>query len=158
MSQNENESKEDMHLNKHATEYIPSKNRIPDTLNFNLEAAEYKPKEIIEYIESDYDDEDQNDEQIQQEIDMIIGDVVENEVMDELANQRKLDNSSDDDSEDEDKWIHKYKDCKCCSGFVYHCKGEACSSLGECYCKMKDDIDDEENEGNEDKEPEKIRN
>ena len=150
MSQKEN--KEDVSLNKEATEYIPSKNRIPENLNFNLAAAEYKPKEIIEYIESDYD-EDQTDEQIQEEIDMIIGDVVENEVMDELANQR--DSSDDDDSEDEDKWIPKYKDCQCCSGFVYRCKGEACSYLGQCYCKMKDDID---GEGNEVKEPEKARN
>ena len=151
----QNECKEDMCLNKEAIEYIPSKNRIPNKLNFNLEASEYKPKEIIEYIESDYDEDERNDEQIQEEIDMIIGDVVENEVMDELANQRKLDASSDEDSEDEDKWIPKYKDCQCCHGFVYCCKGEACSSLGQCYCKMKDDIDDE---GNDEEKEEKMRN
>ena len=29
-------------------EYIPNKNRIPDKLHFNLEATEYKPKEVIE--------------------------------------------------------------------------------------------------------------
>ena len=151
MSQKEN--KKDVCLNKEATEYIPSKNRIPENLNFNLAAAEYKPKEIIEYIESDYD-EDQTDEQIQEEIDMIIGDVVENEVMDELANQGKLGNDSDD-SIDEDKWFPKYKDCECCHGFVYKCKGDACSALGQCYCKMKDDVDDE---GDENKEKEKEKN
>ena len=150
MSQNQKE--EENTLRAGATEYIPSKNRVPDKLNFNLAAAEYNPKEIIEYVESDDDD---NDEQIQEEIDMIIGDVVENEVMNELAKQQKLDNSSDD-SEDEEKWIPKYKDCECCSGFVYKCKGEACSSLGECYCKMKDDIDDEGKDDN--KEEEKTRN
>ena len=139
-------------LNAAAIEYIPSKNRVPDKLNFNLSAAEYKPKEIIEYVEADDDD---NDEQLKEEIDMIIGDVVENEVMNELAEERKLDNSSED-SEDEDKWIPKYKDCECCSGFVYKCKGEACSSLGECYCKMKDDIEDEGI--NENKEGEDMRN
>ena len=144
MSQNKDEK--DKPLNAAATEYIPSKNRIPDKLNFNLSAAEFKPKEtVIEYVEVDDDD---NDEQIKEELDMIVGDVVENEVMNELAKERQLDNSSED-SEDEDKWIPKYKDCECCSGFVYKCKGDACSSLGECYCKMKDDVDDEEiNENN----------
>ena len=145
MSQNKDEK--DKPLNAAATEYIPSKNRIPDKLNFNLSAAEFKPKEtVIEYVEVDDDD---NDEQIKEELDMIVGDVVENEVMNELAKERQLDNSSED-SEDEDKWIPKYKDCECCSGFVYKCKGDACSSLGECYCKMKDDVDDEEiNENND---------
>ena len=149
MSQKD-DSNEEKSLNSSADEYIPSKNRIPDKLNFNLEAPEYKAKETVEYVESDDDDEE-----IQQEFDMIIGDAVENEVMNELAKERKLDNSSED-SEDEDKWIPKYKDCECCSGFVYKCKGKTCSSLGECYCKMKDDI--EEEKSTEYKEYEKIRN
>ena len=149
----QNESNKQKSLNTSASEYIPSKKRTPDKLNFNLEAVEYKPKEINKYIEDDtYDD---NDELIQEEFDMIIGDVVENEVLDELANERKLDNSSDE-SEDEDKWIPKYKDCECCSGFVYKCKGKACSYLGVCYCKLKDDIDDESTSDN--KEVEKMKN
>ncbi len=91
-------------------------------------------------------------------MDMILGDVVENEIMNELAKQRKLDDSSEE-SEDEDKWIPKYKDCECCSGFVYKCKGEACLSLGECYCKMKDDMDEQEDERkNENKKPEIMMN
>ena len=48
------------------------------------------------------------------------------------------------DSADEDKWYPKYKDCECCKGFVYKCKGDACQSLGQCYCKMKDDCDNDE--------------
>ena len=80
-------------------------------------------------------------------------DEIENEVMDELANHGQLDNS--DDSIDEDKWLPKYKDCECCHGFVYKCKGEACSALGQCYCKMKDDVDDEDDENKENKEKEK---
>ena len=151
MSQNQDEKEKP--LNTAATEYIPSKNRIPDKLNFNLSAAEFKPKEtVVEYVEADDDD---NDELIKEEFDMIMGDVVENEVMNELAKERQLDNSSED-SEDEDKWIPKYKDCECCSGFVYKCKGEACSSLWECYCKMKDDVDDEGI--NENKDSEDMRN
>ena len=151
MSQNQNDDNKS--LNTSAAEYIPTKNRIPDKLNFNLNAAEYQPKEVIEYIE---DRDDVNDEQIQDEMDMILGDVVQNEIMDEFAKQKNQEDSSED-SEDEDKWIPKYKDCECCSGFVYKCKGEACSSLGECYCKMRDDMD-EDYEVNESKEPDKTRN
>ena len=111
----QNLTNDEKSLNKEATEYIPSKNRIPDKLKFNLDAAEYQPKQIVEYVES----------------------------------------------EDEDNWFPKYKDCPCCYGFVYKCKGEACFSLGECYCKMKDDIDEDRNEKNdinEKKEEIEIRN
>ena len=150
MSQNQNDDNKT--LNTSAAEYIPTKNRIPDKLNFNLNAAEYQPKEVIEYIE---DRDDVNDEQIQDEMDMILGDVVQNEIMDEFAKQKNQEDSSED-SEDEDKWIPKYKDCECCSRFVYKCKGKACSSLGECYCKMRDNMD-EVFEVNESKEPDKMR-
>ena len=37
------------------------------------------------------------------------------------------------------------KDCECCHGFVYKCAGESCKNLGQCYCKMKDEV-----EGNDD--------
>ena len=151
MSQNQNDDNKT--LNTSAAEYIPTKNRIPDKLNFNLNAAEYQPKEVIENTE---DGDEFNDEQIQDEMDMILGDVVHNEIMDEFAKQKNQEDSSED-SEDEDKWIPKYKDCECCSGFVYKCKGKACSSLGECYCKMRDDMD-EVFEVNESKEPDKMRN
>ena len=70
----------------------------------------------------------------EEKMDMIVKDMVEDEVMEELGNE---------ESEDEDKWIQKYKDCQCCHGFVYKCKGETCSSLGQCYCKMKDDCENE---------------
>jgi len=140
-------------INTAAEEYIPTKNRIPEKLNFNLEAEEYKPKHSIDYV--DGSDEDLSDEEIQQQFDMIMGDVIENEALEELANQVKLDDDSDD-SEDEDKWMPKYKDCKCCFGFVYRCKGETCSSLGQCYCKMKDDIEAEKEQ--EKKEEAIIRN
>ena len=71
---------------------------------------------------------------------MIIKDMVEADIMEEMGN---------DESEDEDKWLPKYKDCECCHGFVFKCKGETCADLGQCYCKMKDDCDkqvDKENE------------
>ena len=122
----------DNNLNKNAQEYVPTKNRIPKKLDFNLDAKEYKPKPAVEYVEADDDDDD---EQIREQMDMIEKDMLEQEVMQELG---------EDDSEDEDKWLPKYKDCECCHGFVYKCKGATCQALGQCYCKMKDDCDNVE--------------
>ena len=133
------DKKEQNTLNKDAKEFIPSKNRVPQQLNFNLEAKEYKPKppkEKIEYIEADDDEEE---DIVKDEIDMMMRDEIENEAMNELAEQGKI----SDDSADEEKWFPKYKDCECCHGFVYKCKGDTCSSLGQCFCKMKDDVDDD---------------
>ena len=123
----EDNKKEENKLNKDAKEYIPTKKRIPEKLDFNLQAKEYKPKEKV--IEGD---DEVDDEGVKEKMDMIVKDMAEDEVMEELGNE---------DSEDEDKWIKKYKDCECCHGFVYKCKGETCLSLGQCYCKMQDDCE-----------------
>ena len=50
-------------------------------------------------------------------------DVVENDILDEFG----------EESDDEDKWYPKYKDCECCKGFVFKCKGKACENLEQCY-------------------------
>ena len=126
MSDDKNQEEENQ-LNKNAKEYVPTKNRVPKKLDFNLDAKEYKPKEKIVA-------NDNEDEEVEEKLDMIVKDMAEDEVMEELGNE---------ESEDEDKWIQKYKDCQCCHGFVYKCKGETCSSLGQCYCKMKDDCENE---------------
>ena len=118
--------KQNNELNKNAKEYIPTKNRVPQKLDFNLDAKEYKPKEKAEV-------NDNEEKEVQEKMDMIIKDMAEDAVMEELGNE---------ESEDEDTWLEKYKDCQCCQGFVYKCKGEACSSLGQCYCKMKDDCEE----------------
>lgn len=104
-------------LNPGAKEYIPkkkTKQQVPEKLNFNLEANE------------------DDDEEDQEQLDMIMKDVVENDILDEFG----------EESDDEDKWYPKYKDCECCKGFVFKCKGKACENLGQCYCKMKDDCED----------------
>ena len=123
----EDKKKEENKLNKDAKEYIPTKKRIPEKLDFNLQAKEYKPKEKV--IEGD---DDVDDEGVKEKMDMIVKDMVEDDIMEEMGNE---------ESEDEDKWFPNYKDCECCHGFVYKCKGETCLSLGQCYCKMKDDCD-----------------
>ena len=122
----DNKKKEDNQLNKNAKEYVPTKNRLPKKLDFNLNAKEYKPKEKGEV-------NDNEEEEVQEKMDMIVKDMAEDAVMEELGNEG---------SDDEDVWLQKYKDCPCCQGFVYKCKGETCSSLGQCYCKMKDDCDE----------------
>ena len=139
-------------LNKEAKEFIPTKNRVPEKLKFNEKAKEYVPKEQREikpkiktvYIEGDDEDEE---EQVKDQIDMMMRDEIENEVMDELTKEGQV----EDDSEDEDKWYPKYKDCECCHGFVYKCPGESCKNLGQCYCKMKDEVENDENNENKDK-------
>ena len=134
-------------LNKEAKEFIPTKNRVPDKLPFNENAKEYIPKDKrggkknikIEYIEGDDEDEE---EQVKDQIDMIMKDEIENEAMNELTKEGQI----EDDSEDEDKWLPKYKDCECCHGFVYKCPGESCKNLGQCYCKMRDEVEGEDTE------------
>ena len=123
----DNTKKEENQLNKNAKEYIPTKNRLPKKLDFNLNAKEYKPKEKGEV------NDNEEEEEVQEKMDMIVKDMAEDAVMEELGNEG---------SDDEDVWLQKYKDCQCCQGFVYKCKGETCSSLGQCYCKMKDDCDE----------------
>ena len=34
-----------------------------------------------------------------------------------------------------------YKNCPCCKGLVYNCKGDICSYLGKCYCFELDEQD-----------------
>ena len=122
--------KEDQ-LNKNAKEYIPTKNRIPKIIDLNLKAQDFIPKQLIEYVEAD-DDEYDEDNEVQEKMDMIVKDMVEADFIEEMGNE---------DSEDEDKWYPKYKDCECCQGFAFKCKGQTCADLGQCYCKMKDECD-----------------
>ena len=145
----EKKEKKEETLNKDAKEFIPTKNR---KLKLNENAKEYIPKDKrenkkeikIEYVEGDDEDEE---EQIKDKIDIMMRDEIENEVMNELAKEGNI----DDDSEDEDKWLPKYKDCECCHGFVYKCSGEACSALGQCYCKMKDEVEGNDDEADNNK-------
>ena len=123
----EDKKKQENTLNKNAKEYIPTKKRIPEKLDFNLQAKEYKPKE-----KNPENKAQEEDSEVEEKMDMIVKDMAEYEVMEELENE---------ESEDEDKWIEKYKDCECCQGFVYKCKGETCASLGQCFCKMQDDCE-----------------
>ena len=124
MSQDQKIIPDDKALNKDAKEYVPTKHRS------QKEEGSKKPKVIVQYVEEDEDEEALRD--IREKIDKLENDMIEAEAMNELV---------DDISDDEDKWFPLYRDCECCKGFVFNCKGEACADLGQCYCKMKDECD-----------------
>ncbi len=129
-------------------------NQNPDQSNQNTDSLkqESTPTENTNYDPAippeltEQNQEEKTEEEIKEQIDNFILKDLENEVMEEIKNAKI--EVSDDDSEEEDKdeWVPKYKDCKCCYGFVYNCKGETCANLGQCFCKMKDDIEKEEQE------------
>ena len=123
-------------LNGEIPNPIPDNIPIPEQLN--LDPAE--PKKLVEKE----DDEDITEEKIKEEIDNIILNDIENEIMEEIKKEINDPNYSDSEDDDKDQWIAKYKDCPCCYGFVFNCKGDTCAALGQCYCKMKNDIEEEE--------------
>ena len=113
-------------------------NIIPEIIKINLK--EDDKQKVLNDTGKKIDAEEE--EKVKEVIDNLYLKDIENEVIDEMEKEMKRENEND--SDDEDKWIPKYKDCPCCYGFVYKCKGDTCSSLGQCYCKMKDDVEDEE--------------
>ncbi len=144
----------DLNFNPNAKNWVPKKKRAEDSkgeniqkgsndniekLNFNLSANEYTPKANNsndiqkEFDEMEINEEFEEDEDIENdELNMIMRDIIDNEDIDEES--------------DDEKWFPKFRDCECCKGFVYKCNGEACANLGECYCKMRADCDDEDDE------------
>ena len=103
----------------------------------NIDAAHENPKELLNYVKQVQDFEDE----IQEQIDDMIEKELEKEIISEMEKVRNI--QDEDDSDDEDKWFPDYKDCKCCHGFVYNCKDKTCIAMGQCYCKMKDDLEQE---------------
>jgi hypothetical protein len=115
-------------LNINAKQYVPkSKQIVTDKpLDLNLSAKEFVPK-------SREQQDDLVDDDAEEEFDMIMRDILENEVVEECESES-----------DDERWYPNYKNCECCKGFVHKCKGIACENLGVCYCKMKEECDDEE--------------
>jgi hypothetical protein len=52
-----------------------------------------------------------------------------------------LDEFEEEEESDDEKWFPKYKDCECCKGFIYKCKGDVCLNMDACNCKMKDECE-----------------
>lgn len=136
----------DLNLNSNAKVYVPKSRKTENSsastnntnmsennqndpkLNLNLNAQEFVPK--TKAAETQDDDEDYEGE----EFDMMMNDIIDNEMMEEM----------EEEESDDEKWMPKYKDCECCKGFVYKCKGTACVNLGICHCKMREECDEEE--------------
>jgi hypothetical protein len=146
-------------FNPNAKNWVPKKNRDTDGTNtdtpitkneidgdklkFNLSASEYVPtfnqgelQNEFEVMDINEQEEMEDEENEGEEFDMIMKDIINNEVMEQI----------EDDESDDEKWFPKYKDCECCKGFVYKCNGSACVNMGACYCKMKEECDDEDDE------------
>ena len=87
-------------------------------INFNLDAAQYVPKELLNYVK----DVEDYEEEVLEQIDDMIGNELEKEVMNEFEKHRNIE--CDYESDDEDKWIPDYRNCACCHGYVYKCKGK----------------------------------
>jgi hypothetical protein len=103
-------------LNINAKSFVP---KSKQKLDLNLNAKEFVPK-----AKADYDSDPE------EEFDMIMRDIIENEQLEESES-------------DDEKWYPKFKNCECCKGFLYKCKGTACENLGICYCKMQVDCEDD---------------
>jgi hypothetical protein len=129
----------EININKN-TDNLTSTNLDDKTdLKFNLNANEYKPKPVekVEEEEEELDEEDIVDEEIAgEEFDMIMKDIANENIMEEM----------EEDESDDEKWFPKFRECECCKGFVYKCKGDACQNLGACYCKMKKECDEDSDE------------
>jgi hypothetical protein len=122
-SSNQDLTKNMQDLNLNAKQFIP-KSKQNKQVDLNLSAKEYIPKsQVVDDIEGD----------AEEEFDMIMRDIIENEQVEEYESEN-----------DEEKWYPKFKNCNCCKGFIHKCKGIACENLGVCYCKMKEECDDED--------------
>jgi len=127
----------EIQLNTGAANFIPKSKRViaegvnTDKLNLNLDAKEFIPKPYTNLA-----DEDENADLEGEEFDMIVKDIIDNDAIEEEFEE--------EEESDEDKWFPKYKDCECCKGFVYKCEGVACSNMEMCYCKMKEECDEED--------------
>ena len=146
---------DNLKFNKDAKEYVPKTKKtepiedltkLKDQINevktninenkdikFNLEAKEYKPKKEEYKVEALVDDEEEEEEP-------------DDDIFDDMIQEEGLNNPIPDEDEesDEDKWFPKYKDCTCCTGYIYKCNGDVCQSLGVCYCKAHEDFDPED--------------
>jgi hypothetical protein len=103
-------------------------------LQFNLQAQAYVPKTLNQFNPDDYNlnqDQGPEEEVDAEEFDMIMKDIINNEAMEEL----------EEEESDDEKWYPKFKDCECCKGFVYKCKGTACVNMNVCYCKMQEECE-----------------
>lgn len=129
----------------------------PEILKMNLNAEEYKPKNVNTTSkegytisnDDDFDfDEDKDKNNMPKENKNNNDSKIQNKEEDtgldlDYLIEQGLDNFDEDDENYENEWLPKFKDCACCKGYVNKCKGDICSSLGICYCKAQEEFDPE---------------
>ena len=142
-------------MNMNAKEYVPRQNPKTDksdSIRFNLNANEYVPKKSFQTPQQSnyYANSNQNNQptnfpnNYSKNYNEQISENFQN--MSVSQNQKKntpskvIEEHMGDES-DEESWYPKYKDCECCQGFVYKCKGDACSHLKFCVCKIQEECD-----------------
>jgi hypothetical protein len=143
-------------MNLNAKEYVPKQNtNNNNNVQFNLGANEYVPRKQIQnqnYQQNYYGYQNQNQnyqpnfyQNNQNQGNFNQGYKEDFEKL-KISNEPKpktnyKGNEDFGDESDEESWYPKYKDCECCKGFVYKCKGEACSHLKFCVCKIQEECD-----------------
>lgn len=41
--------------------------------------------------------------------------------------------------------MERFKNCTCCKGEIYNCKGDTCKILGVCYCYLHEELEEDNN-------------
>lgn len=157
MSQNQNNSNKQQlnpsyNMNLNAKEYVPKQSQNSGSIQFNLGANEYVPKKQFQNHQSNfYGNQNQfyNNNNYQRNpnpynYNQEFNDNFQKMNISNQPNPTKQTYKANEDfgeESDEESWYPKYKDCECCKGFVYKCKGEACSHLKFCVCKIQEECD-----------------
>jgi len=96
----------------------------------------------IDNNEDNIKDSKENDKPTEEELNMIMRDLEENFDNEYNNYNNDIDNINDIDNDADDNLFYvSFKDCECCKGYVYNCKGNTCKFLGACYCIVKSECD-----------------
>jgi hypothetical protein len=139
---NSNNNNKIFENDKNNNEYNEFLNCVNERVNNNgkVEYPYYqnynKFDQNMNFDEENKDQEEQNPQNEDDEDDV---DKLEDEFLEEMIDPNQFDD--DEDESDDEKWFPKFMNCECCKGFVYKCQGETCQTLGKCFCKLKAQMD-----------------
>lgn len=104
------------------------------------------PESLMQQIEKDDEDVlgyDLSEEEMRRYIETIPEEYLHQFEDEYLENQ--IDEIMKDFDECE-KFEERMKDCSCCKGYVYKCKGAICQSLGKCQCMVHEEMESQAQE------------
>ncbi len=64
------------------------------------------------------------------------------EMLDEFQHEY-FESQIDEIMRDLEQFEEKMKDCTCCKGYVYACKGKMCQNLGKCQCMVHEEMENQ---------------